>query len=108
MACKYWLDGWNIYIRNQDRPAVNTENHRCYPLRPDGQDEFITIPVFNLSVPVKIEGVDDNILDPGKAWDTSYKWHIAAADLAMKFILNFSKFAINEEAARLAESGPRI
>ena len=70
--------------------------------------EFITIPVFNLSVPEKIEGVDDNILDPGRAWDTSYKWHIAAADLAMKFILNFSKFAINEEAARLAGSGPRI
>ncbi len=70
--------------------------------------EFKTISVFNLSVPSKIEGLDEDILDPGKAWDTFYKWHIAASDLAMKFILNFSKFAINDEAAKLAESGPRI
>jgi phosphoenolpyruvate carboxykinase (ATP) len=70
--------------------------------------DFITIPVFNLSVPVKIDGVDENILDPGKAWDSQYKWHIAATDLAMKFILNFAKFAVNEETAKLADYGPKI
>jgi phosphoenolpyruvate carboxykinase (ATP) len=70
--------------------------------------EFITIPVFNLSVPSKIAGVEENILDPGKAWDTRYRWHIAATDLAMKFILNFSKFSMNEETANLADFGPRI
>jgi phosphoenolpyruvate carboxykinase (ATP) len=70
--------------------------------------EFINIPVFNLSVPVKIDGVNENLLDPGKAWDSKYKWHIAATDLAMKFILNFGKFSVNEETARLADFGPRI
>ncbi len=69
---------------------------------------FTTIPVFNLSVPSKIDGVDADILEPGMAWDTPFKWHIAAKDLAMKFILNFSKFALNEETIRLADSGPRI
>ncbi len=44
-----------------------------------------------------MKGVDDNILDPGKSWETPYKWHIAATDLALKFISNFSKFSANEE-----------
>jgi phosphoenolpyruvate carboxykinase (ATP) len=69
---------------------------------------FTTIPVFNLSIPSKIEGVDDSILDPGKAWSSSAKWHIAATDLALKFINNFSKFSASEETVRLADHGPRI
>jgi phosphoenolpyruvate carboxykinase (ATP) len=70
--------------------------------------DFSTIPVFNLSVPAKIDGVEENILDPCLSWETPHRWHIAATDLAMKFIMNFSKFASNEETSRLAESGPRI
>jgi phosphoenolpyruvate carboxykinase (ATP) len=70
--------------------------------------EFVTIPVFNLSIPAKIEGVDNSILDPGKAWDSPTKWHAAATDLALKFINNFSKFAANKETAELASYGPRI
>ncbi len=70
--------------------------------------EFNTIPVFNLAVPSKIEGVDSNLLDPGKVWDSPYKWHIAATDLAMKFIINFNKFSVDEETGRLADFGPRI
>jgi phosphoenolpyruvate carboxykinase (ATP) len=70
--------------------------------------EFNTIPVFNLAVPSEIEGVDSNLLDPGKVWDSPHRWHIAATDLAMKFILNFNKFSVNEETAKLADFGPRI
>jgi phosphoenolpyruvate carboxykinase (ATP) len=70
--------------------------------------EFITLPVFNLSIPDKIEGVRCNLLDPAEAWDSPFKWHIAATDLALKFINNFSKFVSNEETAALAEFGPII
>ena len=70
--------------------------------------EFINIPVFNLSVPSKIDGVDENILDPARAWDTPYRWRLAATDLALKFINNFSKFSGNEETANLPIMGPRI
>ena len=70
--------------------------------------EFSAIPVFNLLIPAKIEGVDEEILDPSKAWGFTTKWHDAATDLAMKFINNFSKFSGNEEAAKLSEFGPRI
>jgi phosphoenolpyruvate carboxykinase (ATP) len=70
--------------------------------------EFSNLPVFNLSIPDNIDGVTSNILDPGRAWDSFVKWHIAATDLALKFINNFSKFASNEETADLAEYGPNI
>jgi phosphoenolpyruvate carboxykinase (ATP) len=52
--------------------------------------------------------VDESILDPSKAWETPSRWHVAATDLALKFINNFSKFTANEETAKLAEHGPVI
>lgn len=70
--------------------------------------EFSVLPVFNLSIPDKIEGIDESILDPGKTWSSETRWHIAATDLALKFINNFSKFTGNAETARLTEHGPKI
>jgi phosphoenolpyruvate carboxykinase (ATP) len=52
--------------------------------------------------------VDESILDPSKAWETPSRWHVAATDLAIKFINNFSKFTANVETAKLAEHGPVI
>jgi len=70
--------------------------------------EFKTLPIFNLSIPLKLKGVDDNILDPAKSWETTIKWHIAATDLALKFMGNFNKFSASKETAALADFGPRI
>jgi phosphoenolpyruvate carboxykinase (ATP) len=69
---------------------------------------FITLPIFNLSIPVELDGIDESILNPGKSWDSEAKWHIAAIDLAFKFISNFSKFTGNKETAKLVDHGPRI
>jgi len=70
--------------------------------------EFSNLPVFNLSIPNRIDEVKSNLLDPAESWDSPFKWHISATDLALKFINNFSKFVSNEETAALAEFGPRI
>ena len=70
--------------------------------------KFATLPVFNLSIPEKIDGVNSNLLDPSMAWNSPVKWRIAATDLAFKFINNFSAFAMNEETAKLADYGPII
>ena len=70
--------------------------------------EFITLPVFNLSIPTKLKGVDESILNPSKAWESPSRWHISATDLALKFINNFSKFTSNKETGMLADHGPRI
>ena len=71
-------------------------------------NEFVNLPVFNVSIPAKIKGVDESILDPANGWESRTKWHIAASDLALKFINNFSKFTSNPETASLVEHGPKI
>jgi phosphoenolpyruvate carboxykinase (ATP) len=70
--------------------------------------DFTTLPVFNLNIPCSIKGVDENILDPGKVWESQTKWHTAATDLALKFINNFSKFTSNKESAGLVSFGPVV
>jgi phosphoenolpyruvate carboxykinase (ATP) len=70
--------------------------------------DFINLPVFNLAVPASVEGVPSDILDPANGWESRTKWHIAATDLALKFINNFSKFTTNPETANLVEHGPVI
>jgi phosphoenolpyruvate carboxykinase (ATP) len=69
---------------------------------------FTTIPIFNLSIPSKIEGVDEKILNPSGTWESKEKWQKAASDLAVKFINNFSKFVSGEETAKLIEHGPKL
>jgi phosphoenolpyruvate carboxykinase (ATP) len=70
--------------------------------------EFVTLPVFNLNIPTSIKGVDAKILDPAKVWESPAKWRVAATDLALKFINNFSKFTGNKETADLVSFGPII
>jgi len=70
--------------------------------------QFSNLPVFNLSVPSEIDGIDTNLLDPQKAWNSPLKWRIAATDLALKFISNFNKFTASDEAMKLMEYGPRV
>jgi phosphoenolpyruvate carboxykinase (ATP) len=70
--------------------------------------DFFTLPVFNLNIPSRIKGVDERILDPAKTWESPSKWHIAATDLALKFINNFSKFTSNNETASLISFGPIV
>ena len=66
------------------------------------------IPVFDLSIPEKLTGLDTNLLDPAKAWGSQEKWQNAAKDLALKFISNFDRFTSNQETALLVKYGPGI
>jgi len=70
--------------------------------------EFATLPVFNLNIPSCIKGIDESILDPARVWDSPSRWRVAATDLALKFINNFTKFSANKETARLVSFGPVI
>jgi phosphoenolpyruvate carboxykinase (ATP) len=70
--------------------------------------QFVSLPVFNLSIPVEVAGVSGGLLDPRKSWGNSEKWDKAAKDLAGKFIKNFGKFTSNTETAKLVSSGPEL
>ncbi len=70
--------------------------------------QFYSIPIFNLNIPSRIDGIENDILDPQNVWSSPLKWRIAATDLALKFINNFNKFTGNDEAMNLIPYGPRV
>lgn len=69
---------------------------------------FVILPVFNLSVPLVVPGVDSGLPDPRKAWGSGEAWEAAARALGQKFIANFSKFTANPETAKLVSAGPQL
>jgi phosphoenolpyruvate carboxykinase (ATP) len=70
-------------------------------------EEFESLPVFNLQIPKSVKGVDSNLLNPRYLWKKPEAWDAAAKDLAKKFINNFDKFTDSEQARRLVKAGPQ-
>ncbi len=70
--------------------------------------ETTLIPMFNLAIPTKLEGVDTNILDPRNTYSNSQEWETKAKDLAGRFVKNFDKFTGNEAGKALVAAGPKL
>jgi len=70
--------------------------------------EAKNIPVFNLSVPKSLPGVDDAILDPRDTYSDVAEWDQKAAKLAGLFVDNFVKFTDNDEGKALVAAGPQV
>ncbi len=70
--------------------------------------ETTVLPLFNLAIPTKIEGVDDNILDPRKTYDDANQWQTKAIDLANRFVNNFDKFTDTDNGKSLVAAGPQL
>ena len=66
------------------------------------------LPYFNFEIPVELEGVDTNILDPRDTYEDSKQWDEKAKDLASRFIKNFNKYETNELGKQLVKAGPSI
>jgi phosphoenolpyruvate carboxykinase (ATP) len=62
-------------------------------------------PVFGLSVPVEVPGVDARLLDPRSTWRDPAAYDEKALDLARRFKENFEKFDADEN---IVAAGPRI
>ncbi len=71
-------------------------------------EEFHSLPVFNLKIPYKLDGMSEELLNPVKAWESEEKWHEAAIELAKKFISNFSRISSDPEIKKLIVHGPVI
>jgi phosphoenolpyruvate carboxykinase (ATP) len=65
------------------------------------------IPVFNLTVPVELPGVNSGILDPRDTYDDEAAWTEKAQDLAARFIANFEQYTNIEGGAALVSAGPQ-
>ncbi len=70
--------------------------------------ETKTIPVFNLTIPVRLHDVDPNIMDPRDTYKSPKEWTKKAIDLAQKFIINFSKYTDSPIGKEIEKSGPEI
>jgi phosphoenolpyruvate carboxykinase (ATP) len=66
------------------------------------------LPVFNLEIPLELEGVDTNILDPRDTYKDVNDWNKKAEKLAKLFINNFTKYTDNDEGKSLVAAGPQI
>lgn len=66
------------------------------------------IPIFNLSVPTALPGVNPEILDPRDTYKDSADWDKKAKDLAERFIKNFVQYTDNEEGKALVQAGPQL
>jgi phosphoenolpyruvate carboxykinase (ATP) len=65
-----------------------------------------TIPVFKLSVPSSLPGVDAAILDPRNSYADASEWSAKAVKLASLFIDNFEQYTDTDGGKRLVSAGP--
>ncbi len=54
--------------------------------------EYRTDPFFGLSIPVRVKGVADAVLDPRTAWADRHAYDQAASALVQRFVDNFAGF----------------
>lgn len=66
--------------------------------------EFITDPIFGLSIPVRCPGVPNRVLMPWKTWSNEKDYEEKAKELARKFHANFEKF--QHVSKEIANAGP--
>ncbi|MEC6798657.1 phosphoenolpyruvate carboxykinase (ATP) [Photobacterium sp. S4TG1] len=66
------------------------------------------IPIFNLTVPTSLPGVDPTILDPRDTYTDPLQWQSKAEDLAGRFITNFDKYTDTQEGQQLVTAGPQL
>lgn len=70
--------------------------------------ETIVVPTFNFEIPISLNGVDSEILDPRKTYDNDEIWNKKAIELGTLFVKNFVQYTHNQEGAALVNAGPKV
>ena len=69
--------------------------------------EFITDPIFGVSIPTKISGVPDEVLIPRNTWLDKAAYDKKARELANMFVSNFEKYK-EKASSSIIEAGPVV
>ncbi|MGL6018936.1 MAG: phosphoenolpyruvate carboxykinase (ATP) [Gibbsiella quercinecans] len=67
-----------------------------------------TLPIFNLTIPTALPGVNTEILDPRATYASAAQWEEKAKDLAQRFITNFDKYTDTPAGEALISAGPKL
>lgn len=70
--------------------------------------ETSSIPTFNLSVPTSLPGLDSDLLDPRKTYESEAVWQEKADKLASLFIDNFVQYTDTGSGLALVSAGPSL
>lgn len=108
-SAQAWLvnTGWNS--KGERLSLTNTRNIISAILNGSVSNTlYKELPVFNLSVPDNIPGVDNNLLDPRNNWDSEKEWLEAANKLAQLFVDNFQQYSDTEAGKQLAFARPDL
>lgn len=66
------------------------------------------IPIFNLEIPLELEGVNTDILNPRNTYTDPPEWDEKCEKLAKMFIDNFKKYENNPNVKELRNAGPQL
>lgn len=70
------------------------------------KSEFETLPVFNLSIPKTLSGVDTEVLNPRNTWQDKEAYDNTKKKLASMYIANFKKYLTLESEYDFTAAGP--
>ena len=70
--------------------------------------DFETFPVFNLSIPKTLEGVDTKVLNPRNTWEDKEAYDEMRIKLAGMYIDNFKKYMTLETDYDFTGAGPQL
>jgi len=87
------------------------ENRRAVDAILDGSVEkggYETLPVFNLQIPKRINGVEDNTLNPRHLWADKNAYDVSLRKLAGMFMDNFNLFTDTPHGHSLISAGPQL
>ncbi len=70
--------------------------------------ECETMPIFNIEIPLALEGVDSQLLNPRLCWQNPAVYDAATRSLAQRFIESFETYTDTPEGRAVAQAGPSI
>ena len=70
--------------------------------------EFDILPIFNLSIPKTLSGVDTEVLNPRNTWTNKDEYDATAKKLAGMYIANFKKYLKEDSHFDYTKAGPQL